>query len=951
MVPIAKIKYKAERKLILLSVIVILFSYCSSPKKQRAEDQVYRKEIADKLYRNKNEDSLRLMLQQFTEEENDYAIMLCRKQLGLYMRENARFLEAIEHHQEGLDVALKLKDTIEIVQAYNNLGTDFRRIGSQGEASEFHYRALEYAEAYSLVDIPGGGMKNRVVSLNGIGNISLSLGYLDDAEKYFRMALKDEVKLESAVGQAINYANLGSIFESRGQLDSARIYYNKSLEQNQKAKSNMGIGLCLIHLGDLYAKEKNYTQAKEEYQKAYDLMEKLADKWHWLEACMSIARIHLQENNITEFNRYIELAEETAQQIKSPEHLADVYQLKHEFDIKSANYEQAFRNYKLYTEMKDSVYGIQRANRFMDVRVNYERDKNERQIAQIEAESAARESRRKFISYVLIGIILIGGGIIGLLYYAIKQRNKSNKILKELEHTRTDFFTNITHEFRTPLTVIQGFSRLLQNNGDLSEKEKSAYLQAIGRQSNNLLNLVNQLLDVTKLKSGKEKPVWKRGDIISYLRMTAETFRLFAEEKKVSLVFYSDIEELEMDFIPFYIDKIVSNLLSNAVKHTRSGDRIDFIVIKGTRPNTIVIRVADTGEGIPKEDLKRIFEMFYQSDNARNTAGTGIGLAFTQMMVEKMNGEIEVDSELGKGTAFIVTLPLKNNSLLNIAPLQDPTPYSLFTEMEKPLEEDFVVEEENTENPIVLVVEDNKDVNRYIRTLLNKEYNVITASNGQEGLEMAEKHIPDVVVTDVMMPVKDGTQFCCEMKQNVMLNHIPVIMLTAKTDDEDRIKGLKCGAEAYIKKPFYPEELFACITNLLEGRRKIIQKYRNTLENNLSDTRNKIESDSNLKYLQTITDIIYAEMQNPALNSTFLAEKMAVSISQLNRKLNGITGQSTVSYILKVKLVKAKKMLQDSSNSVADVADICGFYDANYFSRVFKKEFGMSPTQFQKMPI
>lgn len=955
MTSVAMIKYRAVIELVFVCVIIILFSCCSSPEKQKAEEHAYRQEIADKLYRNKDEDSLRLLLQQFSEEENDFAVMLCHKQLGLYMRENARFSEAIEHHQEGLDIALKLKDTIEIVQAYNNLGTDFRRIGSQGEASEFHYRALEYAEAYSQVGVPGVGMKNRAVSLNGIGNISLTLGYLDDAEKYFRKALKDEIKLESALGQAINYANLGAIFELRVQLDSAKFYYNKSLEQNQIAKSNMGIGLCLIHLGDLHAKEKNFKQAKEEYKKAYDLMAEIADKWHWLEACISIARIHFLEKNNAEFNHYIGLAEETANQIKSPEHLADVYFLKHEYHMQRADYLQAFRNYKLHTEMKDSVYGIQRANRYMDVRMNYERDKSEREIARVEADAAEKEKRRKFTLNVLIAIVFVGGVVIGLLYYGIRQRNRSNKLLKELEQVRTDFFTNITHEFRTPLTVIQGFSRLLKNKDDLSEKEINAYLDAIGRQSNNLLNLVNQLLDITKLRSGTEKPVWKRGDIISYLRMIAETFRLYAEEKKVRLVFYSDTKELEMDFIPFYIDKIVSNLLSNAVKHTQTGDRIDFIVIKGARPDTIIVRVADTGEGIPKEDLKRIFEMFYRSENSKNTTGTGIGLSFTKMMVEKMNGEIEADSELGKGTAFTITLPLTNNSLPFIAPLKEnKATHSLLSEMEKtPLEdsaEELAIDEENAEKPIVLVVEDNKDVSHYIKTLLKNKYSVIAAQNGQEGLEMAERYIPDVVVTDVMMPVKDGVQLCCEMKQNMMLNHIPVIMLTAKSDDEDRIKGLQCGAEAYINKPFFPEELFATICNLMEGRKKVIEKYKDTLENNLSGIRIKIESDTNLKYLQTVTDIILTEMQNPELSSAFIAEKMSVSQSQLSRKFSGITGQSIVSYILKVKLNAAKKMLRNPSSSITDVSDACGFNDSGYFSRVFKKQFGITPSQYQKMP-
>lgn len=953
---VVKIRYYRLVYVAILACVAVSLFCCSSPKKQKVKELAYRQELENSLEKINNEDSLRILLYQFTEEKNDYGVMLCHYYLGLYMRENTRFLEAIDYHQEGLSVALGMKDTIGIMQAYNALGTDFRRIGAQGEASEYHYKALEYAESYSQVNEPGVGMKSRVVSLNGIGNVYLTLGYLDDAERYFRLALNDEIQLESLVGQAINYANLGDIFEMRGQLDSARVYYEKSLEQNQKDNSNKGVGLCLIHFGDLYLKEKKYIQAREKYLKAYDLLGYVSDKRYQLQACLSIARMGLLENDIAESSRYIALAEELARNITAPEFMADLYLLKHENDIEKGDYKQALHNYKMYTQMEDSINNTQKTNRVMDVRVNYERHKNERQILRMEIESASRESRRKLVSNILISVVLVVFGVLGLLYYAYQQRNKSNKMLRELERARTDFYTNITHEFRTPLTVIQGFSRLLQDKNEMTEKEKNKYFDAINRQTGNMLNLVNQLLDVTKLRSGKDEPVWRHGDIISYLRMTAETFKLYAERKNIELVFHSDMTELEMDFIPFYIDKLVSNLLSNAVKHTQAGDRIDFVAEKGKRPDTIIVRVMDTGEGIPKEDLERIFELFYQSDNARNTAGSGIGLAFTRMIVEKMKGEIKVDSELGKGTTFAVTLPVKNKKLQNIAPLQEDISVGLHEPDMVDIPKDEFNEEE-IENgdadggkPIVLVVEDNKDVRHYITTLLNDKYCVIAASNGQEGLEMAEEYIPDLVVTDLMMPLKDGACLCVEMKRNMMLNHIPVIMITAKSDDEDRIKGLQCGAEAYIKKPFHHEELFACIHNLLEGRNRIIEKYKDTLENNLSGTNSKVDSDANLKYLQTVTDIIVSEMQNPNLNTVFIAEKMFVGPSQLNRKLNGIVGQSTVSYILKVKLNTAKKMLQNTSNSIADVSYTCGFNDASYFSRVFKKEFGITPSQYQRIP-
>lgn len=950
---VTKYLHKAIQKLVILVVVIALLSRCTSPGKETEEAAANRKDLSAKLHKIRNEDTLQIFLQKFIEEKNDAGKMLCYKQIGLRQRENSRFSDAIKSHQQGLVFALQLDDTCEIVQAMNNLGTDFRRIGANSEASQYHYQALNYAEAWSGLNTPAG-MKNKVVSLNGIGNISLTLGYYDEAEKHFREALKDEIALKSSIGQAINYANLGAIFEQRQQYDSAYSYFQKSLEQNTIAKSDMGIGLCLIHLGELYEKERKYDLAKAEYQKAYDLMAQISDKWHWLEACLSIARIHLITGNIAEFNRYIQLAESTAKQIKSPEHLAVLYLLKHDCNISQGNHQLALQHYKQHKAMQDSVQGMQKANRYVDIRLGYEQNKNTLRFQQMEAESKMEQQKKQFIIYMSWIIILVSFIFTALLYYAYRQRTRSNEMLNKLEQTRTGFFTNITHEFRTPLTVIKGLNRQMQEKKNLSEKEKSAFMAAIDRQSNNLLNLVNQLLDVAKLNRGLDTPQWKRGDIVAYLQMTAETFRLFAGEKDVNLIFYSDIAVREMDFIPSYIDKIISNLLSNAIKHTEAGDKIDFVVSIGTRPETISIRIADTGEGIQKEDLERIFDFFYQSPHAKNTSGSGIGLAYTQLMVKKMKGKIEVESQFGKGSVFTINLPLKNSELTHIEPLIEPEkPVSALPEKQDIADQnieqtDPLEKEACSVQPLVLVVEDNRDIALYLKSLLSESYHVITTKNGEEGLDIAEKSIPDLVITDLMMPVKDGYQLACEMKQNMLLNHIPIIMLTAKSSDEDRIEGLRCGVEAYIRKPFQPEELLIRIKNIFESRRILKEKYMSTITHNGNE--NKLDSDANLKFLQTISNLIHSEMDNPEMNSAFLADKMAMSISQLSRKINGITGYSTISYVLQLKLNKAKKMLADDNISITEVSDACGFYDVSYFSRVFKKEFGISPSHYQKIP-
>lgn len=526
-------------KLVILLVVITILSQCTSPKKQTVEESEYKKDLSEKLFKIRNEDSLLIILQQFSEEKNDIGKMICYKNLGSLQRASARYPEAISNHQHGLRIALKLKDTIEIVQAMNNLGTNYQRRGALSEASQHHYQALQYAETWSGLHTPTG-TENRITSLNGIGNVSLMLGYYNDAEKIFRETLKEEIAMKDLKGQAINYDNLGTIFVKRQQYDSAHVYYKKSLELNKMTKLDVRIGLSLIHHGELYEIEQKYDLAKTEYQKAFELMDKIANKWHWLHACLSIARINLITGNIAEFNSYIQLAESTANEIESPEHLAEVYLLKHEYDIKQGNYQLALQYYKQHKAMQDSVQGIQKANRYMDIRLVYEQEKNALLLGQMEEAGRKEQQKKLYVIYISWLIVIVSFIITALLYYAYRQRTRSNKILKKLSQIRTDFFNNITHEFRTPLTVIHGLNQQMQQKKNLTEKEKLAFMGAIDRQSNILLNLVNQLLDVAKLRRGTDEPQWKRGDINGYLQMTAESYRLYANEKEIDLMFYSD---------------------------------------------------------------------------------------------------------------------------------------------------------------------------------------------------------------------------------------------------------------------------------------------------------------------------------------------------------------------------------------------------------------------------
>ncbi len=932
---------------ILLILIALCFNSCSSEKHDDKTAE-YKRELGGYFYNiRKSEDSLKIALQRSIDRKDDVSAMLAHRQLGIFQRENSRFSEAVASHQNEYELALKLNDTIEIVQALNNLGTDFRRLGALSEAAEYHYRALDYAEEFSGTDTPRG-KKNRVVSLNGIGNVSLSLGFFDDAKIYFQKALEDEIILESPIGQAINYANIGSIYEQTGKIDSARMFYELSLEQNILGKSDMGVGLCYIHFGNLYKNEGKYEEAKAEYQKAYDLMENISDRWHWLEACLSIAEIHLLTNNFGGFNKYINLAEETATDIKSPEHLSVVYRLKHNFDIQQKNYYSALQNFKLSMNMLDSVQGVKKGSQYMDLRVNYERSKYTRNLQQIEAENKAERERKQLTLYALWLAVFAAISFTVVLYYAFIQRTRSNKILRELEKARSDFFTGITHEFRTPLTVILG---LAENIKEKKPDTKDAI--EIIRQGNILLNMVNQLLDMAKLKSSVDLSKWVYGNISVFVEMSVEVYKSYAATKSIDIIFKSEESILFVDFVPVYFNKIIGNLLSNAIKHTPNGGKV---FVKISKENSrFILSVADTGSGILPEDLDHIFEEYYQgSNNYGNEPGTGIGLAITKKMVEIMNGTITADNRPEGGAEFILNIPLKQNIEVdekwNISDFDNE--YIRTDEIYKGEEYEFkdseltVVGDESAWS--VLIIEDNRDIRHYIGSLLEDKYTLRFATNGEEGISKAREFMPDLIITDLMMPVMDGFSLCRAVRENEILNHIPIIVITAKTTDEDKQLAIKSGADAYLYKPFSAAELRIRVKKLLEQRQALREKYSKAM---IEGNYDKVElSNSDHKFLNRIITIVYEQISDKDLNTDVVAEAMNMSRSQLNRKVRYITGYSTSAYILHIRLEKAKRMLKTDDTPVSDIAMSCGFDDSSYFSRVFRQVYKITPTQFRKKP-
>ncbi len=411
-----------------------------------------------------------------------------------------------------------------------------------------------------------------------------------------------------------------------------------------------------------------------------------------------------------------------------------------------------------------------------------------------------------------------------------------------------------------------------------------------------------------------------------------------------------------MDHDPERIGQVLSNLLSNAIKFTPEGGSI--IVVLQVQPSkalkhseVLSIRVEDTGIGIPARKLPFIFDRYYQVSEGStlqnaNNPGTGIGLALTKKIVELKGGEITVESELGKGSIFTVHLPVtRKEPLSGVQPLSQQEIYS-----QKPSKFHMPTLRSNHREHQILLVEDNPDLLHYLVEILKEDYNLDIAIDGEEGIAKAVEGIPDLIITDIMMPGKDGFELCETVKKHEWTSHIPVIMLTAKAEVESRLRGLKQGAEAYLEKPFLPEELKVRIHALLEQRKKLQAYYRAQLKDVPNQGQSPLTSKAqqiNDPFLQKVDQIINVHLVDEELSVEFLANELFVSTSKLYRKLKAITGLSSQQYIRHIRLMKAKELLKDPELSVSEVALSTGFNDPDHFSRLFKKETGKTPSAFR----
>lgn len=517
--------------------------------------------------------------------------------------------------------------------------------------------------------------------------------------------------------------------------------------------------------------------------------------------------------------------------------------------------------------------------------------------------------------------------------------------LKEINQTKSNLFNNITHEFRTPLTIIQGMADLVKGK---PEEWLETGINKIKANSNILLRLVNQILALAKIESGALPINLKQADIISYINILTELFRSDAIIRNIELKYSPCQEHFVMDFDADKLMHIVSNLISNALKYTSEGGSIEVSTFLTANERELVIVVKDNGMGIDAEHLEHLFERFYQIQSSSVQGGTGLGLAVSKEMVELHNGSISVKSTKGEGSEFIVMLPVSQNAVATDDIGMGFTP-QYFAEYHQLLQEQEISNNfknsETTHLPVLLIVEDNPDLVQYLSAILNNEYKIEIAANGRVGWDLALQLIPDVIISDVMMPEMDGIEMLSRIKNDIRTSHIPVVMLTAKADSDSRLTGLEKGADAYLSKPFNQKELLIELKKLIELRKKMYERYAF-----FEKQPQTIAAGTNMEdlFMLKVRKVLEENLEDSEFGITQLCGELAVSHTQLYRKFSQLSNQSVASYFKILRLHKAKEMLANPEMNISQAAFAVGFKNLSHFSREFTREFGKNPSEFRK---
>ena len=812
-----------------------------------------------------------------------------------------------------------------------------------GENNIYYYKRTDVALKYLIMSDSiytahnfKGKMKGQ--GLATLGNVYKDIGDLDRAKEYQTRALKvfedneDEYQQMHALGAIASIER-----ENKNYKRAAELLLNciKFYKENDYPEKEAGFS---IGLSEVYFDEGQLQKAIQYIDISLGLSKKYNNEFLVLLGTIHKSRYLLAKGDYLKSNQLALEANTMANGLESLIDKGDVLKLLYESSEKLKDYKKAYQYAIEYQAVKDSLLKKENIQQMQALETQFQTKQKEQEITLLKSKSELAEQEQTNQRNILLGSIGLTS-IAGLFFFVLfRNRQKTNRKLKELDAFKSKLFTNISHEFRTPLTLISGPIDQRLSKAELNEVDRAEFTM-IQRNSERLLNLVNQLLDLSKLESGHLKLKVAQGDLSALLKALASSFQHKASQKKIT--YHTAIPAIpEAWYDTDIIEKTVVNLLSNAFKYTPKSGQVKFEV--SVSNNHLQLYVENNSQQLTKVQIENIFNRFYQADE--NSDGVGIGLSLVKELVTLSHGEISVANVSESALAFTVSLPILKaafNTEEIAETIEAAAPYQAeadIVETTPILEHDI-----NEDLPILLIVDDQEDIRSFIKSAFKDSYQVVEAHDGVMGVEKAIALVPDMIICDVMMPNKNGFKLTTELKEDERTSHIPIVLLTAKVEDANRFEGLETGADDYITKPFKIKGLEARVKNLISSRARLRERYSQELVLRPKDI---AISSFDEQFLEKLQEVLDKELTEASFSVEDFSKALGMSRMQLHRKLKALTGLSATEFVRSQRLKLAAILLKKSDANISEIGYMVGFNDPSYFAKCFKDAYGCSPTEY-----
>jgi signal transduction histidine kinase/DNA-binding response OmpR family regulator len=821
---------------------------------------------------------------------------------------------AIYYADKAIALILSQPDTAALLKAMRVKGKALFAQKKHKEAVDLYFAALRLCSSPNYA-------KEKALLYGELGYAYYNRNQGKEAKQYYRQQIEIFRALQGEDSLGNYYINLAVAHQRLKEFDSSRLILDRVKAILNRIKDSTMWGYYYINMGANYTYIDKPDSANLCNVAASAIWKALGNESQLFRATFNIGFYQFQKNNFTEAIKYYQQSLAAAQKFAGQRDIAHLYGTMAESYAAVNDYKNAYNSLYLYATINDSFYNADINSYVLKLDKQYQTEQNKAtiQAQQLElniSKLAIEKHRNTILWVVVIAVLLLSAGAGVFVYLNFRQ-----KVKQQVEEAKTRFFANVAHEIRTPLSMIQGPIEILQKNN--TDPAMAQQLSTAARNTQRLNDLINQMLDISKIDAVRYTLHESVGSITDFVQQLCQQYQIQAAEKNISFVCNADADVPNVLFDKDVIEKILNNLAGNAIKYTPNGGSagVDMTLSAISEAMTLTINVWDNGPGIPMEEQNKIFERFYRSSTAGKSGikGVGIGLSLSADLARLLHGSLSVTSTPDKGSVFTLVCPLHIAQQATTTQVNE----SAFT---------------------LLLIEDDKDILEFNTGIMTDEgYNVIAVSNGTDAANMLTNSLPDLIVTDLMMPGKDGNELLKDIRNNTLTAHIPVIILSAKAAAQSRIDGTASGAQAYLAKPYSPTELVALVKNQLS----IVTHYKERYQNMVADTQQNVEDrfSGTDPFTQRCYTIIQEQLDDPQLSVEKLAELMNINRSHFQRKIKTLTGFSPSELIRKIRLEKALEILLSKQSNITETAYATGFTSQSYFTKCFTEHFGYPPSQ------